>query len=307
MFNTNLVSNYILAELSHIGIELECKGINYSVSHCQGDHVSIDQDIHSYQLEKCVKAYSDYLVNNGTDKLEVELLSRKLHYILNVYPENTSEYIHVKASNYGSCNVEVCNIVEDILADSLNDPEHYNLVMETGGEVLISRLVLQRFWDHEFMGLIQFITDQLSSALVDSYRTLSNISMANYDCTEYVYKRKINSELSIQVSYASDDDRDDIDAFMDDETLPNGKVVQCRNDERLKSFYHDAAKHQDLPVIVYIKILDEFDSELFSTATGTYVSKGKGDKYHMADHREIIHQALSDFRAEMKYLQSAAA
>lgn len=307
MFNTTLVYNYILAELAHIGMELECEGISYSVSHCQGDHVSIEQSIYAVQLDKGVDLYIDYLLANSTDKLEAELLARKLKYMLKVYHENTSERIPVIASNYYSCVVDVWDITEDILSDSVDDIEKYNHAMEAGGEVLISRFVLKRFWDHEFMGFIEFICDTLSSSMCDAYNTLSDISMAQYDFNEYVYKRKINSELSIEITYESDNDRDDMDAYMEDVTLPNGKVVQRRYDEGLKLFYHGAAEGQDLPVTAFIKIKDENDCELFGAATGTYVTKGKGDRYHMADHREIIHQVLSDFRAEMNYTQSAAA
>ncbi|MDU1983730.1 MAG: hypothetical protein E6733_01260 [Streptococcus parasanguinis] len=307
MFNTTLVCNYILAELAHIGMELECEGLHYSVSHCQGDHVSLDQDIYAYQLEKGVDLYIDYLLAHSTDKMEAGLLSRKLKYLLEVYHANASDRIRVTASNYGSCNVDVWNITEDILAESLNDPEQYNVAMDAGGEVLISRLVLKRFWDHEFMGFIEFISDALSSSMCDAYNTLSDISMAQYDLSEYVYKRKINSELCIEITYESDNDRDDMDAYMEDVTLPNGKVLQRRYDEGLKLFYHGATKGQDLPVIVFIKIKDENDCEIFGAASGTYVTKGKGGRYHMADHREIIHEVLSDFRAEMKYTQSAAA
>lgn len=307
MFNITLVRNYILAELAHIGMELDDEGVSYSVSHCQGDYVELVQYILPNQLQKAVFLYIEYLMVNGTEKSEAILLGRKLQYFLKVYEENATDRICVTASNYGSCNIDAWNITEDILHDALHAPEHYNCHMEINGEVLISRLVLKRFWDHEFIGFLEFIADMLRSAMVDAYNTLSEISMAQYDCNEYVYKRKINSELFIEISYQSDDDLDDLDVYMVDVTLPNGEVVQRRNDEGLISFYHGAAIHQNLPVTAYIKFKDKFDCEVFSTAMGTYVTKGKGDMYHMADHREIIHQAMSEFRSDMKHPRSEAA
>ncbi|TRP10494.1 hypothetical protein DNP97_23640, partial [Salmonella enterica subsp. enterica serovar Panama] len=84
------------------------------------------------------------------------------------------------------------------------------------------------------IGLINYVSDEITSGLYEVYRTFSDINMAGYTFSEYSYTRRITDELSLHISLKEDDFEEQLtDCYMDETTLPSGKVVLRRNNESI--------------------------------------------------------------------------
>ena len=94
---------------------------------------------------------------------------------------------------------------------------------------------------------------------------------------------------------------------MDEVTLPNGKVIQKRNNETIINIFNSAADESSLPAVMRILFIDENGDEVYSSYSGTYVSKEKNGMLKIADRTSLLSEAFHELRNIMTLPASRAA
>ncbi|CAM6937538.1 MULTISPECIES: hypothetical protein [Escherichia] len=256
--------NYVRAVLAGIGIDFDETQMIINVSHCQGDEVSFSCSISASELRHSVDHYVDTLNDTQLDGLEANTLKKRLAYFLEVFDQVSGQYLDIAGKHYATSRIEYDDVCSDVLslsADSTQpggyDREEYKRLMEVDGQVLIARFALELFWNTHFIGLINYVSDEITSRLYEAYRTFSDISMAAYTFSDYSYSRRISDELSLHISLQEDDFEDQLtDCYMDETTLPSGKVVLRRNNESIIDIYERYAAKSYFHMVACVRVLD---------------------------------------------------
>lgn len=307
MFHINDVHNYVYAELSGLPIDFSESSVIASVHHCQGDEVSIICRLKGSDLMDAVDLYIKSTFIESPQSLTTLALSKKIKSLLSVYDQLAYEEIRIEGKHYASSLVEFEPIVDEILAHSNDSSQRsgydlvaYNNLMQVDGEVHIARFALQKFWDTEFNSFVEYLQDYLSESLYRAYETFSNISMAFYGLNDYEYSRRISDGLTLTITLEEEDHPFDyVDTYMDDETLPTGKVIRKRNDETIINIFNNVADESEIPALMFILFTGEDGVEVSSSYMGTYVTKGKDGKLKIADRTSLLREAFHDLRLKM--------
>ncbi|MGV7963784.1 hypothetical protein QPK13_22785 [Photorhabdus tasmaniensis] len=169
--------------------------------------------------------------------------------------------------------------------------------MQIDGPVLIARFALEKFWDTHFLGLINYVSDEITSGLCTAYQTFSDISLAHYNLSEYSYSRRINDDLCLHISLEEDDYVEDlVDCYMDEVTLPSGKVVLRRNNDSIISIYEGYAATSFIPMVARVYVLDEMDEVVTELYHSVHASELAGRRIKIHDRQELIHEAFTNLR-----------
>ncbi|MGS5368775.1 hypothetical protein ACVD2R_12145 [Escherichia coli] len=296
--------NYVRAVLAGIGIDFDETQMIINVSHCQGDEVSFSCSISASELRHSVAHYVDTLNDTQLDGLEANTLKKRLAYFLEVFDQVSGQYLDIAGKHYATSRIEYDDVCSDVLslsADSTQpggyDREEYKRLMEVDGQVLIARFALELFWNTYFIGLINYVSDEITSRLYEAYRTFSDISMAAYTFSDYSYSRRISDELSLHISLQEDDFEDQLtDCYMDETTLPSGKVVLRRNNESIIDIYESYAAKSYFHMVACVRVLDldgEVVTELYQ---GVNVSELAGGRIKIHDRQDLIYEVFTNLR-----------
>lgn len=315
MFNYDDMKNYVRAELGGMGIDFDEADIIASVCHTQGDEVSLSCKLKGSDLIDAVDIYIGTLSACTPLSAEHSALSKKIKSLLSAYDNLAYEEIIIEGKHYASSLVEFEPVVDEILAHSADvtqrsgfDLRTYNQLMEVNGEVHIARFALQKFWDTEFEAFVEYLQDLLTESLYRAYATFSSISMAIYGLSEYEYSRRINDGLTLNITLMDETDSFGYDdCYMDEVTLPNGKVIQKRNNETIINIFNSAADESSLPAVMRILFTDENGDEVYSSYSGMYVSKEKNGMLKIADRTSLLSEAFHELRNIMTLPASRAA
>lgn len=288
---TNFVDNqnYVRAVLAVTGIDFDETEMFISVSHCQSDEVSFSCSISASELRESVDHYVDTLNDTQLAGLNANALKKRLVYFLEVFETSRFEYD------------DVCSDVLSLSADSTQpggyDREEYKKLMEVGGQVLIARFALEQFWNTHFIGLINYVSDEITSGLHEAYRTFSDIIMAAYTFSEYSYSRRINDELSLHISLQENDfDEQLTDCYMDETTLPSGKVVLRRNNESIIGIYESYAAKSYFHMVACVRVLDQDGEVVTELYQGVNVSELAGGRIKIHDRQDLIYEVFANLR-----------
>lgn len=303
---TNYIDNqnYVRAVLADIGIDFDETEIHINVSHCQGDEVSFSCSISASELRQSVDHYAETLNATQLDGLDANTLKKRLVYFLEVFDQVSGQYLDISGKHYATSRFEYDDVCCDILslsADSTQpggyDREEYKKLMEVDGQVLIARFALEQFWNTHFIGLINYVSDEITSGLHDAYRTFSDISMAAYTFSEYSYSRRITDELSLHISLQEDDFDDQLtDCYMDETTLPSGKVVLRRNNESIIDIYESYAAKSYFHMVAHVRVLDQDGEVVNELYQGVNVSELTGGRVKIHDRQDLIYEVFSTLR-----------
>lgn len=304
MINYTDNQNYVRAVLAGIGIDFDETQMIINVSHCQGDEVSFSCSISASELRQSVDHYVDTLNDTQLDGLEAYTLKKRLAYFLEVFDQVSGQYLDIAGKHYATSRFEYDDVCSDVLslsADSTQpggyDREEYKRLMEVDGQVLIARFALELFWNTHFIGLINYVSDEITSRLYEAYRTFSDISMAAYTFSDYSYSRRISDELSLHISLQEDDFEDQLtDCYMDETTLPSGKVVLRRNNESIIDIYESYAAKSYFHMVACVRVLDldgEVVTELYQ---GVNVSELAGGRIKIHDRQDLIYEVFTNLR-----------
>ncbi|EES2025395.1 TPA: hypothetical protein HIT98_003912 [Escherichia coli] len=296
--------NYVRAVLAGIGIDFDETQMIINVSPCQGDEVSFSCSISASELRHSVDHYVDTLNDTQLDGLEANTLKKLLAYFLEVFDQVSGQYLDIAGKHYATSRFEYDDVCSDVLslsADSTQpggyDREEYKRLMEVDGQVLIARFALELFWNTHFIGLINYVSDEITSRLYEAYRTFSDISMAAYTFSDYSYSRRISDELSLHISLQEDDFEDQLtDCYMDETTLPSGKVVLRRNNESIIDIYESYAAKSYFHMVACVRVLDldgEVVTELYQ---GVNVSELAGGRIKIHDRQDLIYEVFTNLR-----------
>ncbi|EAN4326874.1 hypothetical protein EG703_04500 [Salmonella enterica] len=296
--------NYVRAVLAGTGIDFDETEMFISVSHCQGDEVSFSCSISASELRESVDHYVDTLNDTQLAGLDVNTLKKRLVYFLEVFDQVSGQYMDISGKHYATSRFEyddVCSDVLSISADSTQlggyDREEYKRLMEVDGQVLIARFALEQFWNTHFIGLINYVSDEITSGLYEAYRTFSDIIMASYTFSEYSYSRRINDELSLHISLQEDDwDEQLSDCYMDETTLPSGKVVLRRNNESIISIYESYAAKSYFHMVACARVLDQDGEVVTELYQGVNVSELAGGRIKIHDRQDLIYEVFANLR-----------
>ncbi|HCU4940007.1 TPA: hypothetical protein OUV79_004903, partial [Escherichia coli] len=152
-------------------------------------------------------------------------------------------------------------------------------------------------WNTHFIGLINYVSDEITSGLHDAYRTFSDISMAAYTFSEYSYSRRITDELSLHISLQEDDFDDQLtDCYMDETTLPSGKVVLRRNNESIIDIYESYAAKSYFHMVAHVRVLDQDGEVVNELYQGVNVSELTGGRVKIHDRQDLIYEVFSTLR-----------
>lgn len=296
--------NYVRAVLAGTGIDFDETEMFISVSHCQGDEVSFSCSISASELRESVDHYVDTLNDTQLAGLDANTLKKRLVYFLEVFDQVSGQYMDISGKHYATSRFEyddVCSDVLSISADSTQlggyDREEYKRLMEVDGQVLIARFALEQFWNTHFIGLINYVSDEITSGLYEAYRTFSDIIMASYTFSEYSYSRRINDELSLHISLQEDDwDEQLSDCYMDETTLPSGKVVLRRNNESIISIYESYAAKSYFHMVACARVLDQDGEVVTELYQGVNVSELAGGRIKIHDRQDLIYEVFANLR-----------
>ncbi|EGE2355176.1 hypothetical protein DL738_20505 [Escherichia coli] len=296
--------NYVRAVLAGTGIDFDETEMFISVSHCQGDEVSFSCSISASELRESVDHYVDTLNDTQLAGLDANTLKKRLVYFLEVFDQVSGQYMDISGKHYATSRFEyddVCSDVLSISADSTQpggyDREEYKRLMEVDGQVLIARFALEQFWNTHFIGLINYVSDEITSGLYEAYRTFSDIIMAAYTFSEYSYSRRINDELSLHISLQEDDlDEQLSDCYMDEITLPSGKVVLRRNNESIIGIYESYAAKSYFHMVACARVLDQDGEVITELYQGVNVSELACGRIKIHDRQDLIYEVFANLR-----------
>ncbi|HGB6041993.1 TPA: hypothetical protein ACIVWC_004388, partial [Salmonella enterica subsp. diarizonae serovar 61:l,v:z35] len=296
--------NYVRAVLAGTGIDFDETEMFISVSHCQGDEVSFSCSISASELRESVDHYVDTLNDTQLAGLDTNTLKKRLVYFLEVFDQVSGQYMDISGKHFATSRFEyddVCSDVLSISADSTQpggyDREEYKRLMEVDGQVLIARFALEQFWNTHFIGLINYVSDEITSGLYEAYRTFSDIIMAAYTFSEYSYSRRINDELSLHISLQEDDwDEQLSDCYMDETTLPSGKVVLRRNNESIISIYESYAAKSYFHMVACARVLDQDGEVVTELYQGVNVSELASGRIKIHDRQDLIYEVFANLR-----------
>ncbi|EKA1638940.1 hypothetical protein OJ405_002431 [Salmonella enterica] len=296
--------NYVRAVLAGTGIDFDETEMFISVSHCQGDEVSFSCSISASELRESVDHYVDTLNDTQLAGLDANTLKKRLVYFLEVFDQVSGQYMDISGKHYATSRFEyddVCSDVLSISADSTQpggyDREEYKRRMEVDGQVLIARFALEQFWNTHFIGLINYVSDEITSGLYEAYRTFSDIIMAAYTFSEYSYSRRINDELSLHISLQEDDlDEQLSDCYMDEITLPSGKVVLRRNNESIIGIYESYAAKSYFHMVACARVLDQDGEVITELYQGVNVSELACGRIKIHDRQDLIYEVFANLR-----------
>ncbi|ENR9964144.1 hypothetical protein ACEXTD_003134 [Salmonella enterica] len=303
---TNFVDNqnYVRAVLAVTGIDFDETEMFISVSHCQSDEVSFSCSISASELRESVDHYVDTLNDTQLAGLDANALKKRLVYFLEVFDQVSGQYLDISGKHYATSRFEYDDVCSDVLslsADSTQpggyDREEYKKLMEVGGQVLIARFALEQFWNTHFIGLINYVSDEITSGLHEAYRTFSDIIMAAYTFSEYSYSRRINDELSLHISLQENDfDEQLTDCYMDETTLPSGKVVLRRNNESIIGIYESYAAKSYFHMVACVRVLDQDGEVVTELYQGVNVSELAGGRIKIHDRQDLIYEVFANLR-----------
>ncbi|EFR0233212.1 hypothetical protein HZM05_002774 [Salmonella enterica] len=327
--------NYVRAVLAGTGIDFDETEMFISVSHCQGDEVSFSCSISASELRESVDHYVDTLNDTQLAGLDANTLKKRLVYFLEVFDQVSGQYMDISGKHYATSRFEyddVCSDVLSISADSTQpggyDREEYKRLMEVDGQVLIARFALEQFWNTHFIGLINYVSNEITSGLYEAYRTFSDIIMAAYTFSEYSYSRRINDELSLHISLQEDDldeqlsdcymdeitlpsegelsphisiqdndlDEQLTDCHMDETSLPSGKVVLRRNNESIIDIYESYAAKSYFHMIACARVLDQDGEVITELYQGVNVSELASGRIKIHDRQDLIYEVFANLR-----------
>lgn len=248
--------------------------------------------------------YVDTLNDTQLAGLDANTLKKRLVYFLEVFDQVSGQYMDISGKHYATSRFEyddVCSDVLSISADSTQpggyDREEYKRLMEVDGQVLIARFALEQFWNTHFIGLINYVSDEITSGLYEAYRTFSDIIMAAYTFSEYSYSRRINDELSLHISLQEDDlDEQLSDCYMDEITLPSGKVVLRRNNESIIGIYESYAAKSYFHMVACARVLDQDGEVITELYQGVNVSELACGRIKIHDRQDLIYEVFANLR-----------
>jgi len=298
MIDKEIVHNFILAKFSFIGIDLDLSEISVPDVIINGKNIRIQSQFKPTRLEKAVDVYIGALNKSGAPKHEVEPLEKKLKYMLKVYESFSPDPFMVSIESFHNSTINFDNIACKIFSLSNESSQEYFRLMQVDGEVLIARILLKKFWHSDFSDFIDFIRDSLNNQIKDIADALWSITLALKKCYNFEYKRRINSEFYLKVTFSAEDWFEN-ERFMDLITFAVGNNELRRNDERILCFFENAAKGKILPVNVNFDFFDKSDNEFASYSTASFVTCVRRGRYQVADYSDLVHEAFDDFRCEL--------
>lgn len=298
MYNKDIVCNYILAKLATGGIDVNLSEVYVPGEIINGKDIRIQSQLTPTKLGKAVDFYTAALSKSGAPKHEVEPLGKKLKYILKVYESFTPDPFLVGVESFSNSSIKLSNIARTIFNSTADAMQDYINLMQVDGEVLIARFVLLKFWHSDFADFIDFIRASLNNQITDIADALWSINYALQKCYNFEYKRRINSELYLKMTFSADDWFEN-EAFMDSVTLTDGNHKLVRNDERLLRFFENASKGIKLPVTLNFNFFDKSDNQIVSFSTASYVTCVRRGRYLIEDYRDLVHKAFALFRSEL--------
>lgn len=303
---TNSTDNpkHVRAVLAGIGIDFDETEMFISVSHCQSDEVSFTCSISASELRESAGHYVDTLNDTQLAGLDADALKKRLVYFLEVFDLVSGQYLDISGKHFATSRFEYDDVCSEILSNSADsaqpggyDREEYKRLMEVDGQVLIARFALEKFWDTHFIGLINYVSDEITSGLYEVYRTFSDINMAGYTFSEYSYTRRITDELSLHISLKEDDFEEQLtDCYMDETTLPSGKVVLRRNNESIIGIYEGYASKSYFPMVANVRVLDTDGEVVTELYQGVNVSELAGGRIKIHDRQELISEVFANLR-----------
>lgn len=296
--------NYARAVLAGLGIDFDETNVIINVSHCQSDEVSFSCSILASELRESAGHYVDTLNDTQLAGLNADALKKRLAYFLEVFDGISGQYLDISGKHFATSRFEyddVCSEVLSLTADSAlpggHDREEYKRLMEVDGQVLIARFALEQFWNSHFIGLINYVSDEITSRLYKVYSTFSDISMAAYTFSEYSYTRCITDELSLHITLEEDDFEEQlIHCYMDETTLPTGKVVLRRNNETIIGIYEGYASQSYFNMVANVKVLDTDGEVVTELYQGVSVSELSGGRIKIHDRQELISEIFTNLR-----------
>ncbi|MBL5923275.1 hypothetical protein I7V28_19535 [Lelliottia amnigena] len=304
MFKYHDMTNYVRAELGGMGIDFDEAEIIASVCHTQSDEVSLSCKLKGSDLIDAVDIYIGTLSTDAPLSAEHAALSKKIKSLLWAYDDLASEEIRIEGKHYASSLVELEPVVDEILAHSADvtqrsgfDLGTYNQLMAVNGEVHIARFALQKFWDTEFEAFVEYLQDLLSENLHRAYETFSSINMAICGLSEYEFTRKINGGLTMNITLLEETDPFGYqDCYMEEVMLPHGKIINKRNNETIINIFNSAADESEISALMRILFTDEHGEEIYTSYSGTYVSKGKNGMLKIANRTSLLREAFHELR-----------
>jgi len=304
MTNCTDNQNYVRAVLAGIGIDFDETEMLINVSHCQSDEVSFSCSISASELRQSVAHYVDTLNDTQLDGLDSNTLKKRLVYFLDVFDQVSGQYLDISGKHYATSRFEYDDVCSDILSISSDntrpggyDRDEYKRLMGVDGQVLIARFALEKFWNTHFLGLINYVSDEITSGLYDAYRTFCDINMAGYTFSEYSYSRRINDELSLHISLEESDCNDQLgDCYMDEITLPSGKVVLRRNNDSILSIFESYAEKSYFPMVAHVRVLEEDGEVITELSQGVNASELAGGRVKIHDRQYLINEVFANLR-----------
>lgn len=298
MIDKEIVHNFILAKFSFIGIDLDLSEISVPDVIINGKNIRIQSQFKPTRLEKAVDVYIGALNKSGAPKHEVEPLGKKLKYMLKVYETFSSDPFMVSVESFHNSTINLDNIACKIFSLSNVSSQEYFRLMQVDGEVLIARMLLKKFWHSDFCDFIDFIRESLNNQIKDIADALWSFTTALKKCYNFEYKRRINSDFYLKVTFSAEDWFEN-ERFMDLITFAVGNNELRRNDERILCFFENAAKGKKLPVNVNFDFFDKSDNEFASYSTASYVTCVRRGRYQVVDYSDLVREAFDNFRCEL--------
>ncbi|MDC7918447.1 hypothetical protein OIU05_20910, partial [Escherichia coli] len=86
------------------------------------------------------------------------------------------------------------------------------------------------------------------------------------------------------------------DCYMDETTLPSGKVVLRRNNESIIGIYEGYASKSYFPMVANVRVLDTDGEVVTELYQGVNVSELAGGRIKIHDRQELISEVFANLR-----------
>lgn len=284
-----MMTSFVCARLLNTSfLEVSTDDVMVNVTHSQGDGICLNTQINANELQKFVPSYLTAVDKNSSIPTSVSMLGERLDYFLKIYDVYSVGALNIKCQSHGGSFIESQFYLEDLDFCDTN----YLTMMSIDGNVLIGRHFLNKFVKDNFNDFLEYVSNEISSTLYNSYQTISDASMNMYSAQmDFSYTRKINKSLTLKIRIQPDDYGDVFN--------PCEEFSDTQEDAFIYSISHfeSMANGNSIPAFANLLIVDENNDEVFSFSSTEYLKK-VDDGFKFCDRACFIIEALSEFREQ---------